>query len=72
MDNKKYSIKGIYSGIAFAIAVYINGFEYKSFCVVAPVCLITAGAIIFSNLNSVCIFICCRSPPVDSKRKILN
>ena len=72
MDKSVYSIKTIYSIIAFAITVYINSFEYKSFCVVALVCLITAGAILFPNFNPVRISIRCRSPPVDSKRKILN
>ncbi|MCR5146982.1 MAG: hypothetical protein K6B70_06545 [Clostridia bacterium] len=58
------------SGTALSVAVFIDVLEY--FSVLALVCFITASAILISITYQVCIFIRCRSPPVDSKRKILN
>lgn len=55
---------------ALSVAVFIDVFEY--FSVLALACFITASAILISITNLACIFTRGRSPPVDSKRKILN
>lgn len=70
MNKRLYAIKYNYSVIAFAITVYIGCIVYEAFCVIALVCLITASAILFAIISFM--LIRCRSPPVDSKRKILN
>lgn len=70
MSVKIFSVKDINFKILSIITVYLYKYEY--FCVIALVCIITAGAIFILTTNSVCSFKKCRGPPIDSKRKILN
>lgn len=56
------------TGAALAVAVFVGDIKYQYLYVIALARFITASAIFVS----ITIFLRCRSPPVDSKRKILN
>ena len=60
------------TGAALAVAVFVGDIKYVYLCVIALARFITAGAILFPITFLARIISRGRSPPVDSKRKILN
>ena len=60
------------TGAALVVAVFVGNIKYVYLCKIALARFITAGAILFPITFLARIISNCRSPPVDSKRKILN